>query len=369
MLLVRYCIRFTSRLFSISLLLISAYLVSCQKEDDPSLATITTSDPSTIGSTFAIGGGNVFSDGGVPITDKGIVWSTNPNPTIDLPTKTTSNSVSGSFTGNITPLSISTKYYLRAYATNPVGTAYGNEISFTTASSGPCMIERYTDPKYSYYPDGGFLYKYDGNKKLDMLEEQDLDGTTWKSTVFYKYRYTSDSIYINYFLNGAVKNLIFTVASSGGKILAIKRYFIETGGVNRFSFDYSVANQVTITMDYLANNVTQLKRKGIYRFDAKGNVTQLETYIYENDPPTLTTTVFSYDQSENPLKGLIPPFYITHGLPPAAYLSASNVVSELTNGVTTNYAWQYGVNGLPGETIVISGSGSPKTFSYINCPF
>jgi len=77
-------------------------------------------------------GGNITDDGGADITARGICWSTTPNPTV-IGSKTTVGSGKGLFSSSITGLQIGTKYYIRAYATNSAGTAYGNEFSFTTA--------------------------------------------------------------------------------------------------------------------------------------------------------------------------------------------------------------------------------------------
>jgi hypothetical protein len=60
------------------------------------------------------------------------VWSTSQNPTIALSTKTSDGTGSGTFTSNISSLAANTTYYVKAYATNSVGTSYGNEITFTT---------------------------------------------------------------------------------------------------------------------------------------------------------------------------------------------------------------------------------------------
>ncbi|WP_295650659.1 hypothetical protein [uncultured Mucilaginibacter sp.] len=80
----------------------------------------------------AVGGGFVSSDGGGAITAEGIVWSTLPNPTITLSTKTANGNSTGPFSSNITGLSPGTTYFVVAYATNSVGTGYGPVISFTT---------------------------------------------------------------------------------------------------------------------------------------------------------------------------------------------------------------------------------------------
>lgn len=95
---------------------------------------LTTTVASAINATTATSGGNVTSDGGSAITARGVCWSTTTNPTTSLATLTNDAGTTGTFTSNLTGLSASTTYYARAYATNSIGTVYGNEISFTTIS-------------------------------------------------------------------------------------------------------------------------------------------------------------------------------------------------------------------------------------------
>jgi len=96
--------------------------------------TLTTIAPTIIMAQTASSGGVVSSDGdNLTVSAKGICWSTSVNPTVDLPTKTVSGSGAGPFISNITGLIANTTYFIRAYATNSVGTKYGNELSFTTA--------------------------------------------------------------------------------------------------------------------------------------------------------------------------------------------------------------------------------------------
>jgi uncharacterized protein (TIGR02145 family) len=100
----------------------------------PLLPTITTSAVSLITQTTASSGGNISSDGGAVVTARGVCWSTSASPTIALTTKTTDGTGTGAYTSNITGLTHNTIYYVRAYATNSLGTAYGNEVSFTTVN-------------------------------------------------------------------------------------------------------------------------------------------------------------------------------------------------------------------------------------------
>lgn len=125
------------------------FLSSCSKDsnDNPTqevvpaasvaLATLTTASIHTITTIEAQTGGVITNNGGGTVTERGIVLSTSPSPTISH-TKFNTATVSGdgSFTSRLTGLSASTKYYIRAFAVNAAGIAYGNEVTFTTASIG-----------------------------------------------------------------------------------------------------------------------------------------------------------------------------------------------------------------------------------------
>ena len=97
------------------------------------LPTVTTGTVRSITTTTATGGGNVTADGGADVTGRGVCWSTEPNPTVES-NHTNDGTGMGTFTSAITGLTQGTTYYLRAYATNSVGTAYGEEVSFTTVA-------------------------------------------------------------------------------------------------------------------------------------------------------------------------------------------------------------------------------------------
>ncbi|MBA7580412.1 hypothetical protein ES708_22303 [subsurface metagenome] len=98
------------------------------------LPIVTTTSINNITENSAQSGGNVTDNGGALVTARGVCWSTSSNP-ITTDSKTTDGSGTGSFSSSITGLSPGTKYYIRAYATNSIGTAYGNEISFTTITT------------------------------------------------------------------------------------------------------------------------------------------------------------------------------------------------------------------------------------------
>jgi uncharacterized protein (TIGR02145 family) len=93
--------------------------------------TLKTNSITNISANGAVSGGVISSDGGAPITAKGICWSTTSNPTI-TGNKTNDGTGSVSFTSQLSGLQEGAKYYVRAYATNSKGTSYGNEVSFTS---------------------------------------------------------------------------------------------------------------------------------------------------------------------------------------------------------------------------------------------
>ena len=95
------------------------------------LPIVTTNNATDITAFAASCGGNVTFDGGSSVIARGVCWSTSHNPTIGN-SHTSNGTGIGYFTSNLTGLSPNTTYYVRAYATNILGTAYGNEVPFTT---------------------------------------------------------------------------------------------------------------------------------------------------------------------------------------------------------------------------------------------
>jgi len=113
-------------LIAIGFLLIFTY--SC-KDEEKTVPVLTTSAISNIAKNTASCGGNI-TGGCSEVSARGVCWSKESTPTSD--NKTTAGTGQGSFTSTITGLDTSTTYYVRAYATNCVGTGYGNTVSFTT---------------------------------------------------------------------------------------------------------------------------------------------------------------------------------------------------------------------------------------------
>ena len=117
------------------------------------LPTVTTAPVTGIGFYDATSGGTVTDDGGCAITQKGIAWWWNPAPLIGH-AWTTDGAGGGTWASSITGLYANRTYYVRAYATNSVGTTYGDQLTFTTAEpSTPYIGQSYA---------GGTIFYLDG---------------------------------------------------------------------------------------------------------------------------------------------------------------------------------------------------------------
>ena len=92
---------------------------------------VTTGNVTDITTTSATCSGEVTDDGGFAVTERGICWSTSPNPTLGNAQHVAAGSGMGEFSTTLTGLTEYTKYYVRAYATNSQGTSYGSNVSFT----------------------------------------------------------------------------------------------------------------------------------------------------------------------------------------------------------------------------------------------
>ena len=130
----------------------------------PVAPTVTTASPSGVTSSSATCGGNVTSDGGATVTQRGVCYSTSQNPTTSSQI-VLGGSGTGLFTCSLSGLSSTTTYYVRAYATNSAGTAYGDQQSFTTSGGSG----------------GGQTYSFtfeDGTEDWHQIDA-DGDGNTW----------------------------------------------------------------------------------------------------------------------------------------------------------------------------------------------
>jgi hypothetical protein len=128
---------------------------SSSNQANVKLPTVSTAPIQSITSSTATTGGNVLSEGSTPITAKGVCWSTSPNPTMSSAFSTIDGSGTSSYTSNLVGLLAETTYYLRAYASNSSGTAYGNELIFkTNPKPNIYAVGKYGAPSSAIFWDG-----------------------------------------------------------------------------------------------------------------------------------------------------------------------------------------------------------------------
>ena len=144
------------------------FFIGCKKDSGNAQSTnpvVISYSISSITANTANGGGSVTSDGGAPVTERGICWSTKSSPTVS-DNKITNGTGTGNFTCSLTGLNQGSTYNVRAYATNSAGTTYGIAQTFTTS---------YLPYETSYFPLGvwmqppvktAILYKANGINTL-----------------------------------------------------------------------------------------------------------------------------------------------------------------------------------------------------------
>lgn len=98
----------------------------------PGLPTVTTEFISAVKDTTAWSGGNITNDGGADIAVRGVCWSIKNDPTV-ADSKTSDSTGTGAFISRLAGLIPGTTYFVRAYATNKYGTAYGDQMELSTA--------------------------------------------------------------------------------------------------------------------------------------------------------------------------------------------------------------------------------------------
>jgi len=202
---------------------------------DEGLATVTTAAVSNIGTVIATGGGNVTSDGNLSVIERGICWGTGHYPGISGQ-HVSSGSGTGSFTCNLNGLEPETKYYVRAYVTNSIGTNYGDEVSFTTVAPG--LINGIFSVSFSkkvYFSQGNLQYRAsdgrwrfaehqydyigDANRNISSAYSNYIDlfgwGTSgWNSGAVCYQPWSTSTSYSDYYPGGGSYNLTGSYANA-----------------------------------------------------------------------------------------------------------------------------------------------------------
>lgn len=264
-------------------------LASCTKDPAPpanntfinSKISVTTYEVWGITQTTAYGEGGVIVHGNVTITECGICWGTNHNPTIE-----NNHIVSGSGEGHIlckmTGLNAGTNYYYRAYAVSSRGTVYGNEESFSTISDGEFTITVSADPS-----DGGIVYgggNYNINQTCTLaaianegyifVDWKDYGGSIVSNNANYSFTVNGNRILVAEFMAKPQSYTISVAANpiDGGIVAGSGMY---QGGQSRTV--YATANSGYTFTNWTENGV-QVSSNDSYSFIVDGNRTLVANF-------------------------------------------------------------------------------------------
>ncbi len=240
------------------------------------LPTITTTSISNVLSTSASAGGTISLNGGTAVTKSGVCWSTNQDPTV-LNSFTTDGSSTGTFTSTITNLTPLTIYYVRAYATNSVGTAYGNQIAFTTIAGLPTITTTsHSNVLTSSASSGGTISANGGAEVI-------ASGVCWSTS--------QNPTILNSFSNDGLASGTFTstlIGLSPGTLYYVRAYATNATGT-------SYGNQVTLTTTASLSNLITKPVTVITITTASGGGT-----ITSNGGSTVTASGVCWSTSQNP---------------------------------------------------------------------
>lgn len=135
-------------------------------------SALTTVDVSSVTATTATSGGVISTDGGCAVTERGVCWSTSPNPTTSS-FKTLSGTGGGTYSSDLTNLIPNNIYYVRAYAVTAKGTFYGDLKELTTGNSNSLYVGQYYAGGIIFYLDGT------GNHGLVCAANDQGGSTRW----------------------------------------------------------------------------------------------------------------------------------------------------------------------------------------------
>ena len=249
---------------------------------------LTTTAITSVIQTTAVSGGNITADNGGSVTARGVCWSTSQSPTT-ANSKTTDATGTGSFTSSITGLAPGTTYYVRAYATNSVGTAYGTQVSFTTSDlpvktinfvdDGTGYLQYYTNDVANCSASGGKGYFYINATDYTPFNSVETE-VIKKSGSLYMYGivfcYTGGNNYYRFLIDTYGYYEIFRTVSG-----VYSWYNFNTNswqGNNSFSYP----NSARLNIGYGVSNKIKVLATGSGKFDLYFNGTKDASFTDTN---------------------------------------------------------------------------------------
>ncbi|MCX6249651.1 MAG: hypothetical protein NTX61_02760 [Bacteroidetes bacterium] len=245
-----------------------------------SAPTVTTYDPTDLHAHSITGNGEVTSDGGASLTERGFVWGTSVDPTIDPPNHKVieGGTAVSTFNASLTGMNAGVTYHVRAFATNAINTSYGVDKTFTTPKdinatvflSGPYDITAnsmttilnddgviptnqpyFGDPWYytgsesvTTIPTGVVDWVLVELRDADLPENADASTIKWQGALFLKLDGTItglDGVNPPEIGNPSVTNGLFVVVRQRNHIAVMSNVHMTLGGTGTYSFDFSDA--------------------------------------------------------------------------------------------------------------------------------
>jgi hypothetical protein len=222
---------------------------SCKKGKVP---IVETSQVTNVTTSRAVSGGNITNEGSGTIISRGVCWSISSNPTI-VDNKTTDGAGAGSYISHISGLAGNAQYFVRAYATNDVGTGYGMAMALTT--------EIPTVPSnglVAYYPFNGNANDQTSNGNNGIVNGATLtvDRTDFENSAYY-FDGVSNNITgptINWPLGNSARTISIWIKLSTLPANGENNFLIEYGPeieecMNVIYFQYTQVNGKRIVYD------------------------------------------------------------------------------------------------------------------------
>lgn len=157
-------------------------LIQCNQADDITIPVVETKSPIEIKHTEANCGGKILTNGGDSIISSGICWSLHSDPGLSDSIKQNTN-VSNEFSVILSNLAINTKYYFRAFASNMLGTGFGEINSFTTQN----------------FPESGISF----NPAVDYGIMSDIDGNFYRTVIIGDQTWMAENLRVTRYRDGS----------------------------------------------------------------------------------------------------------------------------------------------------------------------
>ncbi|WP_345953997.1 MBG domain-containing protein [Mucilaginibacter sp. PAMB04168] len=264
--------------------------------------TVTTAAVTTFNATTATLGGDITSDGGSAVTEKGIVWSTATNPTT-ANNKVNIGAGAGSFNkAFIGPFTPNTTIYVKAYAINAKGTSYGDEISFkTNALAGTSAV-------YDFETASGTYTGFD-TKTLTATNTASSSSITVTAATDGVFRSSTNGSNTAYFgeeglyFGWNAQETAFTVAAQNGKSFDLTSFYLTNENNEPTSFLISSAKgSITVAIPGgspiaanfidISGNANAAYFKGIKSFTVTPSIPafmEFDHMVIENIQTAITT--------------------------------------------------------------------------------